>query len=74
MMANLGGVAIVTNSGVVVDQSSPGRLRVGEVERPETRAGDILVPVDAVSLNRDEVERRSRRRADFGRVGILPAP
>jgi NADPH:quinone reductase len=57
-----------TMAAVVVDQSVTGRLRVGEVERPPTRPGDILVRVAAVSLNRGEV-RAARAAANGFRPG-----
>jgi NADPH:quinone reductase-like Zn-dependent oxidoreductase len=41
---------------VVVDEAAPGRLTIGQVPRPTPAAGEVLVQVAAVSLNRGEVK------------------
>jgi len=40
---------------VVVDEAASGRLTIGRVPRPTPAAGEVLVQVAAVSLNRGEV-------------------
>jgi NADPH2:quinone reductase len=40
---------------VVIDDSAPSRLALGEVERPDPKANEALVKVAAISLNRGEV-------------------
>src|SRR5918998_1143813 len=42
---------------VMVSDRAPARLRVGEVQEPETAPSEALVRVSAVSLNRGEVRR-----------------
>ncbi|HZZ88687.1 MAG TPA: alcohol dehydrogenase, partial [Caulobacteraceae bacterium] len=41
---------------VVVDDASPGRLKLAAVARPSPAAGEALVKVAAISLNRGEVK------------------
>lgn len=45
-----------TMRAVVTDAATPGRLKLIEAPRPEPAAGEALIRVEAVSLNRGEVK------------------
>jgi len=44
---------------LVIDHSAPGRLRFAEVPEPEPAGGELLVAVEAITLNRGELPRET---------------
>ena len=58
-----------TMLAVVVDTKDPRRLLIKEVVPPEPKAGEMLVKVHAISLNRGETRMALTQAADGWRPG-----
>ena len=58
-----------TMLAVVVDTKDPRRLLIKEVVPPEPKAGEMLVKVHAISLNRGETRMALSQAADGWRPG-----